>query len=266
MGRVTETAKGYSHMSEFRQAIERLAAAQKSSRGAPAYSRFVNRPIGRVLAAAAYVMKLTPTQVTLLSGVATSAGILLIALVAPTWWSALLVCLLLVLGYALDSADGQVARLTGTGSLAGEWLDHFFDATKQATLHLAVLICWFRFYDLSEPWLLVPIVFSATASVFFFGVVGADLLRRINRLQHPATAPATASGPTSTLYSLAVMPADYGLLCVVFLTLWVPPVFVTIYTALAVINLLLLGASGIRWYRSVSRAEAEAKAGAGSPR
>ena len=56
------------------------------------------------------------------------------------------------------------------------------------------------------------------------------------------------------------MPADYGLLCIVFLTLWVPPVFVTIYTALAVINLLLLGASGIRWYRSVGRAEAEAKA------
>lgn len=247
-------------MSEFRQAIERLAAAQKSSRGAPAYSRFVNRPLGRVLAGAAYVLRLTPTQVTLLSGAATGAGILLIALAEPTWWSALLVTLLLVLGYALDSADGQVARLTGTGSLAGEWLDHFFDATKQATLHLAVLICWFRFYDLPDLWMLVPLVFSAVASVFFFGVVGADLLRRINRLQNPAIPAPAASGSTSAFYSLAVMPADYGLLCIVFLTLWVPPVFVTIYTALAVINLLLLGASGIRWYRSVGRAEAEAKA------
>ena len=248
-------------MSEFRQAIDRLAAAQKSSRGAPAYSRFVNRPFGRVLAAAAYVMRLTPTQVTLLSGVATGAGILLIALVAPTWWSALLVSALLVLGYALDSADGQVARLTGTGSLAGEWLDHFFDATKQATIHVAVLICWFRFYDLSDPWLLVPLVFGATASVFFFGVVGADLLRRINRLQRPGLAEPPAAGPTSAIYSLAVMPADYGLLCLVFLTLWLPPVFVVIYTPLAAINLLLLAASSIRWYRSVGRAEAQATSG-----
>jgi phosphatidylglycerophosphate synthase len=253
-------------MSEFRQAIDRLASAQKSSRGAPAYSRFVNRPLGRVLAAGAYVAGLSPTQVTLLSGLATGAGILLIALVAPTWWSALLVSALLVLGYALDSADGQVARLTRTGSLAGEWLDHFFDATKQATLHLAVLICWFRFYELSDEWMLVPLVFSATASVFFFGVVGADLLRRINRLQHPGMPAPEASGSTSPLYSLAVMPADYGLLCVVFLTLWVPPVFITVYTALAVINLLLLGASGIRWYRSVGRAEGEARAHAEASR
>ena len=253
-------------MSEFRQAIDRLASAQKSSRGAPAYSRFVNRPLGRVLAAGAYVAGLSPTQVTLLSGLATGAGILLIALVAPTWWSALLVSALLVLGYALDSADGQVARLTGTGSLAGEWLDHFFDATKQATLHLAVLICWFRFYELSDEWMLVPLVFSATASVFFFGVVGADLLRRINRLQHPGMPAPETSGSTSPLYSLAVMPADYGLLCVVFLTLWVPPVFITVYTALAVINLLLLGASGIRWYRSVGRAEGEARAHAEASR
>ena len=247
-------------MSEFRQAIERLVAAQKSSRGAPAYSRFVNRPLGRVLAAAAYALRLSPTQVTLLSGIATGAGILLIALVPPTWWSAVLVTLLLVLGYALDSADGQVARLTGTGSLAGEWLDHFFDATKQATIHIAVLICWFRFYDLSDLWMLVPLAFGATASVFFFGVVGADFLRRINRLQHPAMPAPAEAGPTSAVYSLAVMPADYGLLCIVFLTLWVPPVFVTIYTALAAINLLLLAASGVRWYRSVRRAEAEAKA------
>ncbi|SBS71230.1 CDP-alcohol phosphatidyltransferase family protein [uncultured Microbacterium sp.] len=247
-------------MSEFHEAIGRLAAAQKSSIGAPAYSRFVNRPLGRILAAGAYTIGLSPTQVTLISAAATGLGIVAIASIDPTWWSALLVSLLLVLGYALDSADGQVARLTGTGSLAGEWLDHFFDATKQATLHAAVLVSWFRFFDLAELWLLVPIVFGAVASVFFFGVVGADFLRRINRLQRPGTAAQPAAGQTSTLYSLAVVPADYGLLCIVFLALWVQPLFVALYAALAAINLALLAASAVRWYGSIRRAEAEGAA------
>ncbi|WP_040168201.1 CDP-alcohol phosphatidyltransferase family protein [Microbacterium gorillae] len=242
-------------MSEFGAAMTRLREAQKSSRGAPAYSRFVNRPLGRPMAAAAYVAGLTPTQVTLLSGVATLGGILAIALLPPTWWSSLLVAALLVLGYALDSADGQLARLTGRGSLAGEWLDHFFDAAKAVGVHIAVLLNWYRFTDLADVWLLVPLGFTAVASVFFFGVVGADLLRRIHRLSTPGAPPAPTGGRTSALYSLAVVPADYGLLCIVFLTLWLTPVFVFLYTALAAINALLLLASGVRWYRSVAALE-----------
>ena len=60
-------------------------------------------------------------------------------------------------GYALDSADGQVARLTGGGSLLGEWLDHMIDSTKIAALHLAVLLHACRHTDLPAGWLLVPL-------------------------------------------------------------------------------------------------------------
>lgn len=245
-------------MSEFTDAITRLRDAQKSSRGAPAYSRFVNRPLGRPLAAGAFVAGMTPTQVTLLSGAATLLGIISIAAFNPTWWSSLIVTAFLVLGYALDSADGQLARLTGRGSLAGEWLDHFFDSIKAALVHIAVLLCWYRFYDLPDTWLLVPIGFGAVSSVFFFGVVGADILRRIHRLTAQAAgappAPVVAA-PTSALYSLMVVPADYGLLCISFLLLWLQPVFLVVYTALAVINAMLLLASGLRWYRSISKLE-----------
>lgn len=253
----------------YSDAMSRLSAAQKSSSGAAAYSRFVNRPLGRPLAALAYAGGLTPTQVTLCSAAATFSAIALIALIDPTWWSSALVALLLVLGYALDSADGQLARLTGTGSLAGEWLDHFFDATKAATLHAAVLICWFRFFDLPMPWLAVPLVFGAVASVFFFGLIATDFLRRVHRAQHPVVegAGSTEAWRNSPLYSLAVLPTDYGFLCLTFVLLWMQPVFVAVYSLLAVANVLVLGLAAARWYGSLRRMEAAASPStAGLPR
>ena len=54
------------------------------------------------------------------------------------------VSLLLILGYALDSADGQLARLLGGGTPEGEWLDHVIDSAKLATIHLAVLVSLYR--------------------------------------------------------------------------------------------------------------------------
>src|SRR5690606_41281534 len=85
----------------------RLRYAQKSTKGAPAYSRFVNRKAGRVLAAAAYRIGATPNQVTAVSALFTYAGIAVIALVPPAPPVGILVTALLVVGYALDAADGQ---------------------------------------------------------------------------------------------------------------------------------------------------------------
>ena len=49
----------------FADVVARLAAAQKRrAPGSPAYSIYVNRPIGRRLAAAAYLAGLTPNAVT----------------------------------------------------------------------------------------------------------------------------------------------------------------------------------------------------------
>ncbi|MGO2180533.1 hypothetical protein [Cellulosimicrobium funkei] len=76
-------------MSEFGAAMTRLHDAQKSSSGAAAYSRFVNRPLGRPLAAGAYVLGLTPDAVTLVSAATTLAGIATIALAEPTLASSL---------------------------------------------------------------------------------------------------------------------------------------------------------------------------------
>src|SRR5690349_3353606 len=118
MGRVmTDAEQGRG----FVGAVNRLRGVQKSSKGGPQCSLYVIRPLGRIFAAAAYQVGLTPNQVTYLSATFTFGGLLLLALAPATWPVGLLVTVCLVLGYALDSADGQLARLRGGGSLLGEW-------------------------------------------------------------------------------------------------------------------------------------------------
>lgn len=238
----------------FRTALAELRAAQKSSSGAAAYSRFVNRPLGRPLAAAAASAGLTPTQVTLLSALCTFTAIGLIAATEPSALMSVAVAALLMLGYALDSADGQLARLTGTGSAAGEWLDHFFDALKAATIHLAVLISWARSDELAPVMLAVPLVYSAVASTYFFGMIGADFLRR--RAGVAAGGGTGAAYRSSPLYALAVLPTDYGLLCLATLLLWLPVPFAAVYTLMAAATLAVLALAAVRWYRSLVALEA----------
>lgn len=239
-----------------REVVARLATAQKSNRGAGGYSRWINRPFGRQLAAVAYLAGLTPDAVSIASAACTYTAIVLIAAVVPTWPVAILIAALLVLGYALDSADGQVARLRGGGSPAGEWLDHVLDAIKLATFHLAIAICWFRHYHLPHAaWLLVPLVFSAVASVFFFAIVLTDMLRRIDRGRRGASDVTTArANPNETapvLRSLVVLPNDYGVLCLAAVLLAAHDAFRYVYTVLLALNICYLGIGCLRWYRDM---------------
>ena len=173
---------------------------------------------------------MTPNQVTAISAALSFAGIAVLALVQPSWWMGALVCVALVLGYAFDAADGQLARLRGGGSISGEWLDHMVDAAKITSLHLAVLISVYRFFDLgSAGWLLVPIGFVLVANVMFFGMILNDLLRA---RQTAATGVPIARPATSTLRSLLVMPTDYGVLCLIFLLMVSPLAFFVAYSVL----------------------------------
>ena len=234
----------------YRDTVTALARAQKTSKGAPAYSRFVNRPLGRRFAALAFGLGRTPNQVTAISAVFSFSGIAVIALCSPNWIVGIVVAACLVLGYAFDAADGQLARLRGGGSPAGEWLDHMVDSAKISTLHLAVLISFYRFQPLpSRAFLLVPMGFAAVAAVMFFGMILNDLLRR----SFTATTGVTVErGTTSGLRSLLVMPTDYGLLCVVFVLLVAPSVFVWVYTALFAANAGFLALAAVKWFSDMN--------------
>jgi phosphatidylglycerophosphate synthase len=226
----------------YAEALLELRSAQKSAKGAPAYSRFVNRRAGRVLAAGAYRLGLRPNQVTLISAVFTFSGIALIALARPTILTGGAVCAARVVGYALDAADGQLARLTGQGSTAGEWLDHVIDSVKVSSLHLAVLVALYRHFDVPDAYLLVPIGFQVVAAVMFFAMILNDLLRRVKHVK-----PAELGRP-STVRSILVVPTDYGLLCLVLLTFGLAEVFVVLYAALFAANAAFLALALVKWF------------------
>lgn len=230
------------------EAHRRLAAAQKGhARGAPAYSVYVNRRIGRLLAAVAYSWGWTPNQVTVVSALHTAAAIGLLVLLPAEWWSGALVAALLALGYAWDSADGQVARLRGGGSLAGEWLDHFVDAVKLASLHLAVLVAlWLHTPARDSAWLVVPLVFSVVSVVTFFGMLLNDLLKGKR-----GVASTHARGGGTLARSLLLVPTDFGLLCLVFALWGWLDAFLWAYAALAAANSAFLALAAVKWFREI---------------
>ena len=236
-------------MTSFRDSLQELRGAQKSARGGPPYSIFVNRPLGRVLAALAHRAGLTPDQVTALSAVATFAGVVLLALAPASWTTGVVVCLLLVLGYALDSADGQLARLRGGGSLQGEWLDHTVDSLKVVAVHVAVLVTWYLHLDLAPGWLAVPLVFAVVSSVHFFGMILVDLLGRTTRAELALPPPTKVAPGISS--SVLKLPTDYGVFCLAVALLGAHTLFVGVYTVLAVATagytLLVVG----KWRRDV---------------
>ncbi|MFF3330084.1 CDP-alcohol phosphatidyltransferase family protein [Streptomyces sp. NPDC002888] len=224
-----------------------LRGAQKSAKGVSLYSRYVNRPAGRVLAAGAYRIGLTPNQVTLISAAFTFAAIASVALVRPSWPLAFAVYAALVVGFAFDSADGQLARLTGKGGPAGEWLDHVVDCAKMVALHTAVLIAFYRFFDLpGDGWLLLPLGFQLAAVLTFCAGLLTEQLKRGR-----ATG-ATPAAPPSRLRAIALLPVDYGVFCLVFLTLGAPQVFRAAYAVLAVVHGLFLLAFLTKWFRELS--------------
>lgn len=234
-----------------RDSIRALAAVQKSRTGAPLYSRVINRPVGRALAAVAHALGMTPDQVTLVSACCTYVGIALIALWEPSVVAAVVTALMLMLGYALDSADGQLARLRHGGSRAGEWLDHVADVIKLSTIHLAIAVSIFRFSldQLPGAWvLLMPLAFSAVQNTHFFSYILTYQLR-----YHGGTPLARDEGRAGFLKSVLSAPTDYGLMCFALMTRFAPAVFLWVY------GIMLLGCAAYvalalpKWYLELRR-------------
>lgn len=247
IGHDASTLEPNNWLSRYRTAVDALPRHGKSNYGAPAYSRFVNRPVGRRLAAAAFASGLTPNQVTGVSALFSLTGIVLLVVTAPSVALGIVVAVLLAIGYALDSADGQLARLRGGGRPVGEWLDHTVDMAKTVLLHGAVLIAGLRFSGIDWLQALVPIGFATVSVVAFFAWLLVDLLRRST----PGAPAGDKPQGAPLARSLLRLPSDYGLLLWVFV-LWSTPLFAWSYAALLAANLGILLLALPVWYRQAA--------------
>lgn len=228
----------------FSEYLADLNRAQKSGAGVPAYTRWVNRRLARGVAASAAALGLTPNAVTILSAGLSAAGLAVMIVFEPSWSSALVTAALLAAGYVFDSADGQVARLTGASSPAGEWLDHVVDAIRTPAIHLSVAVA----VMLHRPdliWLaIVALLFTVMSVGQFMSQILAEQLVR-NRGGEAAE----ASGARK---SLLLLPTDTGILCWSFAFWAAPPVFFAVYAALFIINTVHTAASMRRKYRKLA--------------
>lgn len=227
----------------FADAYEQLRRAQKPGAGVPAYTRWVNRSLARYAAAFLASKGVSADGTTVLSATFSAVGLVLLALGPISWWTGLTVAVLFAVGYVLDSADGQVARLTGTGSPAGEWLDHVVDAIRTPAIHLCALISWYRHVPLREDvhaWMLVlPVVFTLVAVGHFMSQILAEQLLRAHGVR---TNVASEAGPIRSFVNL---PMDAGVTCWIFI-LWGAPVVFTVAYALLLLAHIGIGAVSMR--------------------
>jgi phosphatidylglycerophosphate synthase len=175
---------------------------------------------------------------------------------APSGLVGLGVSLALVLGYALDAADGQLARLRGGGSAVGEWLDHMIDSAKVSGVHLAVLIMAYRHFGFSSAgWLLVPMAFAVVSSVHFFGMILVEQLAREARARSGLGPPERQAA--TPLRTLLKFPTDYGVLCLLFLLLGAPAAFFSAYSVCAAASAGYLVLILRKWRHDVASLDAE---------
>lgn len=224
----------------FGEYLADLNRAQKSGAGVPAYTRWVNRRLARRVAASAATLGLTPNAVTVLSAALSATGLVVMLIAGPSWWSALLTAALLAAGYVFDSADGQVARLTGASSAAGEWLDHVVDAIRTPAIHLTVAVA----VVLHRPdltWLaIIALIFTVMSVGQFMSQILAEQLVRNSGGEE-----AEGSGRRK---SMMLLPTDTGVLCWSFAFWALPPLFAVVYAALFAVNLVHTAASMRRKY------------------
>ncbi|BCJ59542.1 CDP-alcohol phosphatidyltransferase [Micromonospora endophytica] len=123
-----------------------VADFHRVNRGGGLFSESVSQWIGAVFALVAQRLGLRPTALTitnLILGLATSATVVALAgpVAAgdtPAWVVGLAALFGWQIAYALDCADGQLARVTGQGSAAGARVDVLCDVAAQIALVAAL--------------------------------------------------------------------------------------------------------------------------------
>lgn len=238
----------------FRDHLASLEHAQKPGGGVPAYMRWVNRRAARTIAAAAAVAGLTPNAVTAISAALSAAGLAVLLVAPPSWHVGIVVAILAALGFAFDSADGQLARLTRASGPAGEWLDHVVDAIRTPAVHLCVGVAIL----VSRPELawLVPVAFAF--AILSTGQFSSQLLAEQLMRGRGGDRPE----PSGVRKSILLLPTDTGVLCWIF-ALWGGPLwFGAAYAALFALNVVHVAASMRRKYARLQAAGAPAPGGA----
>ena len=127
----------------------------------------------------------TPNMVTLASGGLVLAASVAEGLGADSWTVRGFASASLALALVLDTADGHLARLQGSASEFGRWLDANLDELGDMTLHAAVAwSCFVR--DSSPAWLVVGMIYAMGKYLFVVGSQTGEVLENAPSASLPA--------------------------------------------------------------------------------
>jgi phosphatidylglycerophosphate synthase len=122
-------------------------------------------PLARGFARALRPTPIRPNAVTLAAAACMLAAAWFVAAAGDTAIARLATASLLALALVLDTADGHLARLQGTASAFGRWLDAVLDELCDAVLHGA--IGWSMYVQSRNPaWLVAAIAYVAGKYLF----------------------------------------------------------------------------------------------------
>ncbi len=153
----------------------------------------------RLLARALKPTRVRPNAVTLASGAFVLAASTMVAMDGPAWASRWLASVCLALALVLDTSDGHLARLQGTATEFGRWLDANLDELGDMALHAS--IAWAAFARDGRPaWLLAGMLYAMGKYLF---VVGSTSGAALEAIPGPIT-PAIPTRPAG-LRSLALL-------------------------------------------------------------
>ena len=106
---------------------------------------YLNRPLASVLVKMLAPFPITPNQVTVLSGVVgVIAGVVIACAPLDGGWQVPAGGAIYYLSILLDCADGQLARLRGTSSMLGRFLDGVVDVVGCAAIFLGFAALMYR--------------------------------------------------------------------------------------------------------------------------
>jgi len=204
-------------------------------RGGGLFTETVSQRIGARFAVAAHRAKLLPTALTL-TNLVLGLGAAMLVIVAhdrlPAAVVGLVALVLWHVAYALDCADGQLARVTGTGSAAGARVDVLCDVALQVALVAAVSAVAVTHDPAPPAWLIAAFA-------------GTWMVNLVTSILQQGTAAASLVTGSSLPVRLIKLIRDYGaVVTVIGLVLaFVPQWTIWLMVAFTVVNGAFLLAS-----------------------
>lgn len=146
-------------------------------------------PIADRIAANLAPTRIRPNALTLAAGGLMLAGAIVVGCGGLGWTGRAATAVAFAAALVLDTADGRLARLQGSCSAFGRWLDQVLDELADLTLHGAV--AWAAFAATgSAIWLIFGLLFASGKYMFLVQSLTGEELER----SEPSVPPTATSG------------------------------------------------------------------------